>query len=518
MNCPQASANRGPQLASFRGPVGGSVNKEADPLLRIHSLIRQIAPMTDTAPLKAVIAEGFGEVHRLKTLERLGGPSGDTLVSWLRHLREVSRGLPLDTEHVLIDAVATALEEECAGIGQRILRAHEELCAAGNFTGLERETRLVGRIVGARPFGKKLTFLDLHTGGRVVECVYENPPRRFNIHAFVEFKGAWRNKVRREGSEFVVSSLGYYRAPPVDSAAYFSEMLQPLRIEARQAMRLAEQVAVSFLTSRDYQAVHSPSIVGDWVRGQTGAFQIDYYRDEKAYLSISPMLHHHLIQLLGHKKVFEITRLFRREDNTSMKRLCEFHNVAVGIIGGTVEDMVGLYSDLLGTIWRRLRQEGFRTISVPEVVEFSRVSYRELLSACAVENVSGHQLNAGVRKYLEANFSSFVWITGFPEHTRPFYVKSVGGFCEDCQLWYRGRNYLAAGGVVEECPETILAKMVREGKDPTAYRFYLDAISTGLPPIASIDMGLERLLGTCIQGTHNGDYTFFPRYEGRLNP
>jgi aspartyl/asparaginyl-tRNA synthetase len=489
--------------------------------LTVLKVLLSESPFQERSPqIVQWMAGVVGDLARMKTAGFLSGESSHAVQGWSDSLRTILEPLDPDSRSLVAHAIAKVIDAESPGTGSDLV-TNLGKATSGEIVGpaVGREEVILGRIVEVRRLGKSLTFLTVHSSGRFVDCVCEHPPLEFKKSAFVELSGAWRQKRNRPESEFAISKIIQHIKPATTGGnnPTFSEMLSPQKVEGRQARMITEQTARRYFESQGFDQVVSPIIVGDWVKGQTGAFKLDFYQSE-AYLSISPMIHHQIVQLLGHPKVFEIARLFRRENDTSIKKLCEFHNIAMGMVGGTVDDLIHHFSALITQVTDNLRRERFKNIPIPETVEFERVTFSDLLARANLTRIPGHQLPAAVRSYLEENFPSFVWVTHFPEDTRPFYVKSEDGHCFDCQLWYRGRKYLAAGGEIEPSLETTIKKIEREGKNPASFAFHLEAMSMGVPPIANIDMGLERLLGNWLEGTVTGDFAFFPRYKGRIAP
>lgn len=375
-----------------------------------------------------------------------------------------------------------------------------------------------GRVIKVRRVSKNLAFALISSDGQVVDCVCQLN-QRLAAGDYVLADGLFRQKPSSQNptgdaQEFAIEQLQIIASSPVGTVPSFAPR-SIYRIEALRARTMVEATLHRHFSRLGYTLVRTPSIVGRWADGQTGAFPVRFY-EEEGYLSISRMIHHQMIQTLGYDKIYEIASLFRADDATSRKRLAEFTNIVIGGIFG-VPALIEVVCDMIRTIHGALVAAGFRELSVPAEVRFEVVTYDDLLARAGGVTVSGHQLPKAVRSYLDHNFRSFVWVTGFPETMRPFFVRSNDGICEDCQLWFRGQNFLAAGGVRETDAKRVAQKIENEGKESARYAFYLEALRSGLPPIANIDLGLERFLANFL-GMDPGDFTFFPRYEGSLSP
>lgn len=387
---------------------------------------------------------------------------------------------------------------------------------------------VAGRVVKVRKVGSKLVFFDVSTNGSIVQCVFEEsngnliPDVRKGDYLVAEgkTKDKPQSSQRRAGElsqEFAVNALVKISRPEGHSEIleYATDVT---RIEALRARSIANAVIPSFLVSKGFIPVTSPSIVGDWAEGNTGPFPVKFYDHPNAYLTLSTMVHHQIMQTMGYHNIFEMPKLFRKNTLASGKKLSEFTNVVIGQTRGTIDDLTAQFSDMIAMLHREFLKTNFAKLKFPETVQFEKISHDELLKCVGLSDYKGHQFPQKVREYIDSNFKSFLWVTGFPQRTRPFFVKSVNGVCDDAQLWFQGKNFLAAGGVREIDPDVVLGKIIGEGKDPLRYEFYLSALKMGAPEMANMDIGLERFLANFFDDRKPADFTFFPRFEGRLVP
>ena len=409
--------------------------------------------------------------------------------------------------------------DKSAALDSGIVPDRTSLTSHGGFgcTMEENVSKISGRVVGLRKLNKNLAFIELNNGAELLDCVYENLGELPSKGDYLVVEGQWRKKQHRKELEFGINKVVHaVKLGKVSND--FAELMLPARTEALTIRTAVNRALQTFFIDRKFAPVQSPALVGNWVEGQTRAFDVQYHGNETAYLSISTILHHQMIQALGYDKIYEVTKGFRRENGSSKKKLSEYTNVVAGIIDGKSSDLITLFSDLLTSVHREIRQIDPKHNVFPEQISFDTIKFVDLVKESGLKELTGHQLPNEVRSFMNENFSNFVWITGFPEHTRPFYVKSEAGECRDCQLWYKGKNYIAAGGEIETNRVTVAQKILNEGKDVKKFEFHLAALEVGLPPLANIDMGIERLLGTWAKNSRPADFTFFPRYSGHLSP
>ncbi len=249
--------------------------------------------------------------------------------------------------------------------------------------------------------------------------------------------------------------------------------------------------------------------MGDWVEGQTGAFEVEYYRST-AFLTISNMLAHQMLLGAGLSQIYEIGPIYRAEHPQNRRRLSEFTMVD---LSRSFVDLPDLLADVEG-IMRAVLTVMPQAPSLDEDA-FPQITHADVLRAVGLDHTAGSQLPAMARHYLAATFPAFVWVTGFPERTRPFFVRSENGECIDAQLWYRGVIYLAAGGERETSVDEMQRRIMAEGKDPERYEFFLKYLRSSLPRSVGMGFGLERLLGV-LTSTAAAGFSSFPTPIGRL--
>lgn len=261
----------------------------------------------------------------------------------------------------------------------------------------------------------------------------------------------------------------------------------------------------------DYMPVDSPTIVSDWVVGDTVPFDLQFY-GRKQYLSISNMLYHQMLACNGFNQFYEIGPLFRRETPSNRRKLAAFTILDISRVGVGISDVMRVYESLISASIGVINRHAHFATGI-NTVEFETIDWSDLVSRVEGHGGDGSQLNAASRAYLNECYSSFVWVTGFPVAKRPFYTKATGGVSHDCQLWYRGVLYLVAGSEVETDPEILRAAIRAKRSHPQRYRDFLDVVDAGMPIVSMAGMGIERFLALVIPQTTAADFAVQPRYE-----
>lgn len=289
--------------------------------------------------------------------------------------------------------------------------------------------------------------------------------------------------------------------------------LNPMEINYNKIQKLilksrVMQLIYKFMESNDFLPVTSPTIVGNWVEGKTNSFEVNYFGTKK-YLTLNSMLYHQVMLISGYNRIFEFSKIFRQDSSSPKDRLTEFISLDISMSNSNKFDMMFLIENMIREILKELSNHSM--IKMTKDAKFGRISYFELMEKSGCKKISGAQLSAKARNYLENNYEGFVWVYGFPEEKRRFFVKSVDGTCEDYQLWFRGRHQVGSGGERETDLALMKMKIQNEGKDISNYDMILRYFESGVIPMCEIGFGFDRFLLDITESAEISDFVAFPR-------
>lgn len=394
---------------------------------------------------------------------------------------------------------------------------------------MKNDNTLAGRVIQVKrrnfKSGNTSSRGEILTQGEVFPFFFESLDQSIKLGDYVVLQGNWKQV---NGSIAFVSSNMRGQATPKSMNSklldHVARGINPQSMGLLTMRSIAESEIHHFLRLENFIPVSSPTLVSDWIMGQTGSFRASFYESENCNLTISNLIYHQMNIINGMTRIYELGKLFRKETPSTRKRLAEFTILDISLANSTLETLMEVFNSALQAIHKRLLlsplQNSSQLITLPAQLSFDKIDYRDLLIRSGVGEISGHQLPSKVAQYLDANFQSFVWVTGFPEHTRPFYTKSnPDRHCIDAQLWYQGKIYVGAGGECETDLDRIVKKIKNEGKDPTAFSFYLSSIEFGMPETCGMTLGIERVLAAWLgNATTAADFAYFPRYRGNFIP
>jgi len=115
-----------------------------------------------------------------------------------------------------------------------------------------------------------------------------------------------------------------------------------------------------------------------------------------------------------------------------------------------------------------------------------------------------------------------VFVFYYPREVKAFYMKENPAdprtvLNNDC-LAPEGYGEIIGGSQREDDHDKLLARIVAQGLDPEAYRWYLDLRKYGTFPHAGFGLGVERTVAWICGIPHIREAIAFPRQIHRLYP
>ena len=255
-----------------------------------------------------------------------------------------------------------------------------------------------------------------------------------------------------------------------------------------------------FFYERNFIRVSSPKITNDIVNGPTVPFALDYYGSKK-HLSISNVLYHHILVILGYNEIYEISPIFRQQKYGTQYQLSEFWVVDFSQGYSNRNDMINTLEDLLYTVLDRipskmedkLMEVGVSLSKIPDNIDI--VEYDTVLKWLGLsKDEYGTHIPKRLTKFLDRNGIPMIWIIDAPSNKKPFFLKRKEGKVLSAELWTNKVPILASGGERVTSYEEALLNLDNQGLDSDGFVPYLEVLKFGSPPSYTIGMGLERFL------------------------
>lgn len=414
----------------------------------------------------------------------------------------------------------------------------------------DEQVCVFGWVAKATPL-KKFTFVELASQFAVVKCVL---PGSHSLTFSTSL--AVRGTVRRVASpkdqfafeidaeSFEVAGGAPAPSFPLNGQSDKGSVLNyghlALRLPERALFLRARSellhVIRAFYHENGYTEVTPPTIVQTQVEGGSTLFSMDYY-GERAYLTQSSQLYLETVAPVA-GACFCIMPSYRAEKSRTSRHLSEYTHVEGEIVDITFAELMdaiealfryairGFYERMLPAIRRvhagfepfRLADEPFRRLRYADAIAFmvekdhrkpDGTPYAPLDDICDASE-----------RFLVAEYGRGqpVFLVGFPEEHKPFYVSKAGGETESCDLLFPEIGETVGGSMRCHSYEELLAGFVREGLDPKPYGWYLDMARYGPSAHGGYGIGFERLMMGLMHYKNVDEATLYPRKVSRCTP
>ncbi|MCX7604936.1 MAG: asparagine--tRNA ligase [Bryobacteraceae bacterium] len=288
-----------------------------------------------------------------------------------------------------------------------------------------------------------------------------------------------------------------------------------------------------YFDSNGFTLVDTPIFTPAACEGTTTLFEVDYFGDEKVYLTQSGQLYNEATAM-AFGKTYCFGPTFRAEKSKTRRHLTEFWMVEPEMAYATLEDVKRVAEELICFIVSRVLERRRREletlerdISRLEAVKppFPRISYDE---AVAILQRKGSEIQWGGdfggtdETLLSEEVDRPVMVDRFPAEIKAFYFQPD----EQRPEVVLGVDVLASEGYGEIVgggqrihDYGLLLQRIREHNLPQeAFEWYLDLRRYGTVPHAGFGMGVERTVAWICGLEHIRETIAFPRMLYRTRP
>jgi asparaginyl-tRNA synthetase len=288
-----------------------------------------------------------------------------------------------------------------------------------------------------------------------------------------------------------------------------------------------------YFDSNGFTLVDTPIFTPAACEGTTTLFEVDYFEDEKVYLTQSGQLYNEATAM-AFGKTYCFGPTFRAEKSKTRRHLTEFWMVEPEMAYATLEDVKRVSEELICFIIQRVLERRRheletleRDISKLEAVRapFPRITYDE---AVAILQRKGSEIQWGGdfggtdETLLSEEFDRPVMVDRFPTEIKAFYFQPD----EQRPEVVLGVDVLASEGYGEIVgggqrihDYNLLLERIREHNLPQeAFEWYLDLRRYGTVPHAGFGMGVERTVAWICGLDHIRETIAFPRMLYRTRP
>jgi asparaginyl-tRNA synthetase len=422
------------------------------------------------------------------------------------------------------------------------------------------EVTLRGWLYNTRSSGK-LMFPQLRDGTGLVQCVVFKKnvvPEVWEAlaNAGQESALAVRGGVRADerapgGYEVDVAAAEVLQAVegyPITPKEHGTEFLMDhrhlwLRSRRQHAILKVRHTVVNavrdFLNRDGFTLCDTPILTPAACEGTTTLFEVDYFGDEKAYLSQSGQLYNEATAA-AFGKVYCFGPTFRAERSKTRRHLTEFWMVEPEMAYATLDDVMDLSERFLSSIAARVLEERAEELKVLErdtsrleriTPPFPRVQYDEAVRMLHKGHERGElehrfewggDFGAPDETYISSGYDRPVMVHRYPAAVKAFYMKRDPER-EDLALGVdvlapEGYGEVIGGGERATSLEYLERQLEEHDLPREAFEWYLDLRRYGSVPHAGFGMGVERCVAWMCGIEHVRETIPFPRMLYRLRP
>jgi asparaginyl-tRNA synthetase len=344
-----------------------------------------------------------------------------------------------------------------------------------------------------------------------------------------------------EGVEIVqrVSESDPYPITPKDHGVEFLMDRRHLWLRSQRQhaiIRVRHEIIKAvrdYFDSHGFTLVDTPIFTPAACEGTTTLFEVNYFDDDKAYLTQSGQLYNEATAM-AFGKVYTFGPTFRAEKSKTRRHLTEFWMVEPEMAYANLEDVKRVAEEMILFIVARVlenRRPEMKTLerdlSKLEAVQapFPRLSYDEavkILQQHGSEIQWGGDFGGTDETILTQQFDRPIMVDRYPSAIKAFYMQPDPDRPEVALgvdvLAPEGYGEIIGGGERVNDAALLTRRIEEHGLPPAAFDWYLDLRKFGSVPHGGFGMGIERCVAWICGLEHVRETIAFPRMLNRLRP
>lgn len=429
------------------------------------------------------------------------------------------------------------------------------IASAGQHTG--EPVEIAGWLYNLRKSGK-IIFPIIRDGSGTIQCVgvkAQLPEATFEAlkgltqESSVIIRGRMRAEARAHGgyemdiedAEVVqrVSEEHPYPITPKEHGVEFLFDQRHLHLRSRRQhaiLRIRHEIIKAvrdYFDSNGFTLVDCPIFTPAACEGTTTLFEVDYFEDEKVYLTQSGQLYNEATAA-AFGKTYCFGPTFRAEKSKTRRHLTEFWMVEPEMAYATLEDVKRVAEELVvfmvGRVLENKQTELAaleRDISKLEAIKapFPRISYDEavdVLKRKGSEIEWGGDFGGTDETLLSEEYDRPVMVDRYPSTVKAFYFQPAPERPEVALgvdvLASEGYGEIIGGGQRIHDYDLLLQRIKDHNLPPEAFEWYLDLRRFGSVPHGGFGMGIERAVAWICGLEHIRETIAFPRMLYRTRP
>ena len=425
---------------------------------------------------------------------------------------------------------------------------------------VSQEVVLKGWLYNMRSSGKIL-FPQLRDGTGVVQCVVLKNSvtpemweslKGLGQESALSIRGTVRADARAPGGfeidvvdAEVFQPVHTYPITPKEHGTEFLMDQRHLWLRSRRQHAILKvrhtvvQAVRNFLDNDGFTLLDAPILTPAACEGTTTLFEVDYFEDEKAYLTQSGQLYNEATAA-AFGKVYCFGPTFRAEKSKTRRHLTEFWMVEPEMAYATLEDVMTLSERFLSYIAARVLADRAEELKVLErdtsklesiIAPFPRLHYDDAVKMLQEGHGTGEletqfewggDFGAPDETYLSSKFDKPIMVHHYPAAVKAFYMARDPERPELALgvdvLAPEGYGEVIGGGERATSLEFLKEQIAVHELPQEAFEWYLDLRRYGSVPHAGFGMGIERCTAWMCGIEHIRETIPFPRMLYRIRP
>jgi asparaginyl-tRNA synthetase len=299
------------------------------------------------------------------------------------------------------------------------------------------------------------------------------------------------------------------------------------------------RAAAEYFDTNGFTRTDPPVLTPNACEGTSELFEMDYFGNEKAYLTQSGQLYIEATALaLG--KVYSFGPTFRAEKSKTRRHLTEFWMIEPEVAYIGLDELMELAENFISHIVARVLESHRADLKVigrdVEKLEkiqapFPRISYEEAHAMLAeafakglieTEHKDGDDFGSPDETYISSQFDRPVMVHRYPAAIKAFYMQpdpkdESKALCVDV-LAPEGYGEIIGGSQRVDSYDLLKSRIEEHNLPLDAFQWYLDLRRYGSVPHAGFGMGIERAVAWICGLDHVRETIPFARTLNRIYP
>ena len=310
-----------------------------------------------------------------------------------------------------------------------------------------------------------------------------------------------------------------------------------IRSERQQAiLRVRHEIINAvrdFFNGRGFILTDTPIFTPAACEGTTTLFPVEYFEDQKAYLTQSGQLYVEANAMaLG--RVYSFGPTFRAEKSKTRRHLTEFWMVEPEMAYAGLDDVMDLAEDLIVSVVARVLEKRQRELRVLErdvsklenvKRPFPRVTYDAAVQSLQAKGLPiewGGDFGGPDETALSEQYDRPVLVHRYPSAVKPFYMKPDPERAEVALgvdvLAPEGYGEIIGGGERLADLDLLLQRIKEHDLPQESFEWYVDLRRYGTVPHGGFGMGIERVVAWICKLEHVRETIPYPRMLYRIYP